>query len=90
MLDTFRAALRVYANSRWGWRILGWSSIVFIVLGIGFWLMLGFGSSSGTGAGGMVLTILALILAVPAIIVFNVALAVIWALVRTLVHSVAR
>jgi hypothetical protein len=41
--------------------------------------MLGFGSERGTGSGAKVILILSLAIAVPSIIVFNLALALIWA-----------
>lgn len=89
MLANYRAALADYFNSRWAWRIFIASSVALFIGSFVFWSMLGFGNHNGGSgtAGGKVIMILSLVLAVPAIIVVNALVALLWAAALTLVRS---
>lgn len=85
MLATFRTELTAYLNSTWGWRIFGWSAVAIIVASLALVLFLGFGSHNGGSgtAGTKVAVILSLVVAVPAILLVNLAIALIWAALQT-------
>ena len=85
MLATFRAELKRYAGQPWAVQLLIWSFIAFAIAGVVFWSALGFGNQNGGSGttGAKVGFFLGLVVAVPATIVFNLLVAVIWALART-------
>jgi hypothetical protein len=87
MLETFRNELFAYFNSTWGRRLVVWLSLAICIASLAFVIMLGFGNNNGGSgtAGGKVAAILSLILAIPAIIVLNLAVAAIYALIRCIV-----
>ena len=87
MLSRYRAEWIAYVNSRWARWIFLASSAAIVVASYVFWAMLGFGSEGGTGSGAKVIGILSLVIAVPVIIVFNLALALLWALGASLIRS---
>jgi len=89
MLAGYRAALADYFNSRWAWRVFIASSVALFIGSFVFFSMLGFGNhGGGTGtSGAKVIMILSLVLAVPAIIVVNALVALLWAATLTIVRS---
>lgn len=89
MLAGYRAALKEYFNSRWAWRIFVASSVALIIGSFVLFSMLGFGNhGGGTGtAGAKVIMVLSLVLAVPAIIVVNALVALVWAAALTIARS---
>lgn len=91
MFETYRKELSAYTNSRWARQIFLWSSILLFIGSFVFWTGLGFGNQNGGSgtAGAKVATILSLVIAVPAILVFNVAVALIWAFVQTAIRSLS-
>lgn len=89
MLETFRAEWIAYVNSRWARWIFVGSSVAIIVASFVFWVYLGFGSESGTGSGAKVVGILSFLIAIPVILIFNLALALLWSLAAALFRSVA-
>ncbi|MGE0613906.1 MAG: hypothetical protein AB7O70_16320 [Hyphomicrobiales bacterium] len=76
----FRDNLRAYANARLGRRVFVWSSLAILLGAAAFVVGLGVGGETGSGAASskfvMVLTFL---LAIPALVLFNLALALLWA-----------
>jgi hypothetical protein len=89
MLAKFRAALAAYFNSRWAWRIFVASSMALLICSFVSFSMLGFGNHGGGSgtSGAKVVMILSLVLAVPAIIVVNALVALLWAAALTLARS---
>mgnify|MGYP000616258982 CR=1 FL=1 len=88
MLNTFGKNFSSYGKSRWGKQIFIWSSVVIFMGAVGYAVYLGLGSETGHGAASQkFLTVVAVVLAVPALIVFNVAMALLWAIVSTLVNA---
>jgi hypothetical protein len=89
MLAKFRAALAAYFNSRWAWRIFVVTSIALLIGSFVVFSMLGFGNHNGGSgtAGAQVIMILSLVLAVPAIIVVNALVALLWAAALTIARS---
>jgi hypothetical protein len=89
MLASYRAALADYFNSRWAWRIFIVTSIALFIGSFVLFSMLGFGNHTGGSgtAGGKVIMILSLVLAVPAIIVTNALVALLWAAALAIARS---
>lgn len=84
MLGSFRDNLLAYANSRWGRRIFVWSSAGIVAAAVLYVATLGIGSETGTGAASSKFAfVLALAVALPALILFNLALALVWAAAAT-------
>ena len=85
MLDTFRAELTAYINSVWARRIFVWSAIAILGASLALVLMVGFGSHNGGSgtAGTKVATILTLVVALPAILLLNLVIALVWAALCT-------
>jgi hypothetical protein len=84
MLRTFHDALLEYANSRWGRRIFVWSSVLIVLAAIVLSASLGIDRGTGSAAvSSRFATLVVMVVAVPALAVFNVALALIWATGRT-------
>lgn len=85
MLKSLHKNLLVYANSRWGRRIFVWSSVAIFVGAIAYVSILGAGSETNSGAASEKFqVILAAVIAVPALIVFNLAVALLWAIGATI------
>lgn len=85
-MRTFRDKLLQYANSWWGQRIFIWSSVAILVAAIVFVTYLGVGIEGGGGAASSkFVSFLTFLLAIPSIIVFNLALALAWAIAASIV-----
>lgn len=87
MLKTFRDRMLEYPNHCWGQKIFIWSSVAILLGTVAYAVSLGLGNETGSGvASSKFVMLISLLLAIPALIGFHLAVALAWAIVSTIVR----